>query len=645
MFADGKSGLNGPYGMATDRLNNLYVANSEAWELLRFDPSGNVLVLDKGTEDVTPGLRWPTGVTYNKINNKLYVCNYGAPFGMTNMAIPIYNEPVQSIKVYQIVYDYDYLGELSGVTYTIPFPYTNSAGDVERNYFFFALTTDLDGKVYTSMAAVKPDVFVQQGFDCIIKSVYDVYTPSITVGKFYGGVYNINLNNYVQAYYINRVTDTLISSDHKTLYICQYSSPFPDDTVDTEFPPYPYGVVWKVNLNDPELIPILIYPTFVGTTDLYQAMGPGSNNEEFPFPSDETVYYMGKGQPTMGAGVNAMASTGLVRKIGYSQVPNAQLFAGIGLKTDSVGNVYYLMQFVDPDGGDTSPLYKFNRIGDYTFSTITNMPIYMGDQTVFGNDITQFTVSKDDAFIYYNLGQDIYKFTISDSSYVKIFDSTADSQYDSLIGATTFFVDNNSNFYAAITDNNTTTVQWFVWDSNNNRTAVTITNAATNTFNWLGVTDIASNNTSFINYVKSGESTGSVFRVEWTNSTTATATELSPDGVALDTPGQIAVSPDGSLAYIGNNPFTGFQDGKVQAIVKYTVATNTSVNFSRVVNFDTHMKNPTSMIYEPGTETHVYTSNSVENNLLRIAVNGDTEGTIENVTVNNVTLAGPTGMI
>ena len=70
----------------------------------------------------------------------------------------------------------------------------------------------------------------------------------------------------------------------------------------------------------------------------------------------------------MGAGVNAMASTGLVRKIGYSQVANATIFAGIGLKTDSVGNVYYLMQFVDPDGGDTSPLYKFNRIGDYTLA-------------------------------------------------------------------------------------------------------------------------------------------------------------------------------------------------------------------------------------------------------------------------------------
>ena len=44
VFADGKSGLNGPYGMATDRLNNLYVANSEAWELLRFTPSGGSIV-------------------------------------------------------------------------------------------------------------------------------------------------------------------------------------------------------------------------------------------------------------------------------------------------------------------------------------------------------------------------------------------------------------------------------------------------------------------------------------------------------------------------------------------------------------------------------------------------------------------------
>ena len=94
-------------------------------------------MLDKGTRDVTPGLRWPTGVTYNKVNNKLYVCNYGAPQGMGNMAIPIYDEAVQSIKVYQIVYDYNYLGQLSGVTYTVPFPYTNAAGDVERNYYFF----------------------------------------------------------------------------------------------------------------------------------------------------------------------------------------------------------------------------------------------------------------------------------------------------------------------------------------------------------------------------------------------------------------------------------------------------------------------------------------------------------------------------
>ena len=346
----------------------------------------------------------------------------------------------------------------------------------------------------------------------------------------------------------------------------------------------------------------------------------------------------------MGAGVNAMASTGLVRKIGYSQVANATIFAGIGLKTDSVGNVYYLMQFVDPDGGDTSPLYKFNRIGDYTFSTVTNMPIYMGDQAVFGNDVRQFSISKDDAFIYYNLGQDIYKFTISDSSYVKIFDSTADAQYDSLVGST-FFVDNNGNFYAAITDNNTVQVQWFVWDSNNNRSAVSIANAATNTFVWFGASDIASNNTSFINYQKQGETVGTVFRVVWTNTTTATATELSPNGVALDKPAQIAISPDGSVAYIGNNPFTGFNDGKVKAIVRYTVATNTAENFSRVVDYNIHMQNPTSMIYEPGAETHVYTSNSVENNLLRIAVNGDTEGTIENVTVNNVTLAGPTGMI
>ena len=142
------------------------------------------------------------------------------------------------------------------------------------------------------MAANKPDVFIQQGFDCIIKSVYDVYTPKITVGEFYGGIYQINLNNYVQSYYINRVTDTLITSDHQTLYICQYSSPFPDDTVDTEYPPYPYGVVWKVNLADPQLIPILIYPTFVGQTNLFSKIGPG--NEEFPFPSDETkpFYYL-----------------------------------------------------------------------------------------------------------------------------------------------------------------------------------------------------------------------------------------------------------------------------------------------------------------------------------------------------------------
>ena len=78
---------------------------------------------------------------------------------MGNMAIPIYDEPVQSIKVYQIVYDYNYLGQLSGVTYTVISLY-NAAGDVERNYYFFALATDLDGKVFTSMAANKPDVFL-----------------------------------------------------------------------------------------------------------------------------------------------------------------------------------------------------------------------------------------------------------------------------------------------------------------------------------------------------------------------------------------------------------------------------------------------------------------------------------------------------
>ena len=86
------------------------------------------------------------------------------------MAIPIYNEPIQSIKVYQIVYDYNYLGELFS-TYTYTISLYKFSWRCEKEIITFSVANDLDGKVFTSMAANKPDVFIQQGFDCIIKSV------------------------------------------------------------------------------------------------------------------------------------------------------------------------------------------------------------------------------------------------------------------------------------------------------------------------------------------------------------------------------------------------------------------------------------------------------------------------------------------
>ena len=68
-----------------------------------------------------------------------------------------------------------------------------------------------------------------------------------------------------------------------------------------------------------------------------------------------------------------------------------------------------------------------------------------------------------------------------------------------------------------------------------------ISDGSSFTNTWIGASDIASNNTSFINYQKQGETVGTVFRVVWTNTTTATATELSPNGVARHDPAQIAI--------------------------------------------------------------------------------------------------------
>ena len=122
--------------------------------------------------------------------------------------------------------------------------------------------------------------------------------------------------------------------------------------------------------------------------------------------TEGTVYYAAEQPMGPGIGINAMGTSGLVRKVGYSQAPTANIMAGIGIKCDSAGNVYYLMQFIDPDGGDTSPLYKFNRIGEFTFSTITNVPILLN--TSFNIKGEPIVCSPSDAIrTFYTSGLDV----------------------------------------------------------------------------------------------------------------------------------------------------------------------------------------------------------------------------------------------
>ena len=307
IFASNFGGINAPVGIACDLYNNLYVCNSGNNNVVRIDPLGNITTI------AAVGMDTPTGVTYNPFNNCLYVCNYGPP-AITGISNRVFIFQIVNDTIYQIA---------------IPFPPDGTNGEPVVEYYY-SIATSRTGLVYTCGTTLKPDEFYQQGNGAFIKKLTQSYSGTNNVSFFTGGRTTINGNLVLFKYYINPVTSLALDTTQTSLYAAQFTAPWMSTTpTDNLYPPYPYGMIWKVPLTDPSYVPIPFYPIFD------TILGPTS----VAVDSVGNVYN-GSNIETIVETRNKLLVTNTDGISRYVNITGTQVYAPSGLCFDNAGNLY-----------------------------------------------------------------------------------------------------------------------------------------------------------------------------------------------------------------------------------------------------------------------------------------------------------------
>lgn len=673
IYASQQAGLNQPFGLAFDTLDNLYICNAGNNQILLVNNVSKQISVAAST-----GLNFPTGVTYNKTNNCIYVANYGP------------NPPLSgypgSVYVYQVVNE----PKTSNITlYQLPIPpatnISQQAPDQTGREYYLSICTDLSGNVFTCGTTAKPDVFLIQGNGAFIKQITENYSGTNSVGLFYGGFYAdfSNRLNGPYTYNINPITDTALSSADTELFCISFTSPFKPDNRRPDFPNQPYGdpvtfisppvyspyndgVLWKVNLNNSNLYPQVVYPTFVNKT---RAEYTGISID----PVTDWTYFF-KSRDSLVQALDPVSGKCYAVSFVNSTYPYwGSIFSA---KFNPADNSLWVAtpQFV-PVTGIFEPNYAITRIvfdnpktatfSEYSinFTWPPSFPIggedaFVGPaQICFNPTGTQlyFTMNYDDQTTGLTVNQ-LYRLTISNGTPELIYTQDANGggnvlRWNDQDGV----VCNSNNIVYFFRTNSTTFARELCGvDSNNNFFTVTVGGDG-NSFNGgnsgdelspSGITRFTSNGTGDTFYVVYSNIIGdtsdyeeaTIVQYTFADESNAVSTALAPNTSPLifNTLGMELTNNDSTLK-LGNGSYAVQSASDIdnkEGCLSFTLATNTWANFSNSTDFDgtiNPLKGPSSIVQDATSADHFYIANINGNNIVRVSKNGVSEA----VTVTN----------
>lgn len=688
IYASQQAGLNQPFGLAFDILDNLYICNRANNQILLVNNTSKQISVAAAT-----GLNNPTGVTYNKTNNCIYVANYGPnpPYGGTSSDYPT------SVYVYQVVNE----PKTNNITlYQLPIPLATNislfAPDQTGREYYLSICTDLSGNVFTCGTTAKPQVFLIQGNGAFIKQITDNYSGTNSVGLFYGGFY-ADISNQLDgpiSYNINPVVDTVLSSADTELFCISFTSPFKSDDRFIDYPsqpfpdpttfvagpiylPYSDGMLWKINLNDSNLYPQVVYPTFVNKTrteytgisidpvtdwtyifksrdSLVQALDPVSGKcYAVSFASSTFPYwgniYSAKFNP---ADNSLWVATPQFVPVTAFFGPQFALTRIVFDNPKTATFSEYSINFTWPPAQSVSGENAFNGPSQICFNP-TGTQLY-------------FIMTYEDQTTNLQVNQ-LYRLTLSNGTPELILTQNSNTGAGQEV--------TGWNYQDGIVCNNNNTVYFFrtVWptfarelcgvDSNNNFFTVTVGGDG-NAFNGgnsgdglgpSGITRFTSNGTGDTFYVvysniigdTSDNEEATIVQYTFADESNAVSTALAPNTSPLifNTLGMELTNNDSTLK-LGNGSYAVNRasdlDNK-EGCLSFTLATNTWANFSDSTDFEgtiNPLKGPSSIVQDATSADHFYISNSNGNNIVRVSKGGVSEAVTVTDDGTNTSLVG-----
>ena len=602
IFASNLAGINTPIGLAADLYNNIYVCNSGNNNLVRITPQGMLTVV------ASTGLDNPTGVTYNPINNCLYVANYG-PL-LTNVMIPA------KVFVYQIVNE---------TLFQLPIPYP---ADINYREWYYAIATDKTGKVYTCGAEEKPNIFFQQGQGAFIKEIKDMFTGTKSVGLFYGGEADVNAVKYPIVYNINPITSIAIDSTQTNLYCSQFTSPFKPDSVDPVYVPYPYGVIWKVPLTDPSFNPVLVYPSFVDSNNFTQPKTVAVKNNG--------VVYSFTGDAFAGHTLFGMNPEGVIKYVGFVNKP--EMSNPSSLIFDNQNRMLYCNStYPFVTGAINSPLVRLTFVNDYT--TTAEYINLTGFSLADLDGMDQIALNSDSTILYFRINgttnKQIWKYVFATGASTKLLDLAVSAVY-SFGGGGGVKVDSSGNVYTMLMVTATAQGSLVYWDNSDTLNTVSVTFNDGSSYPLgvvFGFSEFTTGGALYVNTLSEIAIERTLYLYTFSSSNTAIASTSTITGQPITDTVNIALNPAQTDVFLA--------DSGTNQILKYNIATEVASDFVVFVTgyVTPILNNPTSVIFEDSSTTHLYVGNSIANNIVRVGL----DGLAEDVTVTGVTLSGPTG--